>query len=82
VDGNDVSAPREVMSVLARKEAGEKISLRVLRNRAVLTLEITVPEGRVLDFLPAPPAPPAPPHSPGPPNDAAPPAPPSGSTTI
>lgn len=82
VDGNDVSAPRDVMSVLARKEAGEKISLRVLRNRAVQTLEITVPEGRVLDFLPAPPAPPAPPHSPGPPNGAAPPAPPSGSTVI
>lgn len=78
VDGKEVDGPRDVMGVLGRKEAGEKIALRVLRNRSIQNVEITIPEGRVLDFLPpAPPAPPAPPPPPGAPRGAAPPAPPA-----
>jgi predicted metalloprotease with PDZ domain len=78
VDGKEVNGPRDVMGVLGRKEAGEKIALRVLRNRSTQNVEITIPEGRVLDFLPpAPPAPPAPPPPPSAPRGAAPPAPPA-----
>lgn len=76
VDGQEVSSPRDVMGVLGRKDAGEKMALRLLRNRAVQTVEITVPEGRPLDFLPPPPPPPAPPAPPSSPRPPAAPAPP------
>lgn len=84
VDGRPVESPRDVMRALGGKDAGEKLKVRILRNRAAQEVEITVPEGRPLDFLPPPPpAPPAPPAPPVPPNGApppppAPPAPPAG----
>ncbi|MCZ8165986.1 PDZ domain-containing protein [Silanimonas sp.] len=84
VEGRAVESPRDVMRALGAKESGEKLKLRILRNRAAQDVEITVPEGRPIDFLPPPPpAPPAPPSPPAPPNGApppppAPPAPPAG----
>lgn len=81
VEGRAVESPRDVMRALGAKEAGDKLKLRILRNRAAQDVEITVPEGRPLDFLPppppAPPAPPAPPQG-APPPPPAPPAPPAG----
>ncbi|MFN9965515.1 MAG: hypothetical protein ACK52N_01485, partial [Lysobacteraceae bacterium] len=62
----------------------DKVTLRVLRNRAAQDIVITVPEGRPLDFLPhPPPAPPAPPAGAAPPAPPAPPTPPppAGGTT-
>jgi predicted metalloprotease with PDZ domain len=84
VDGRMVESPRDVMRALGAKDAGEKLKVRILRNRAAQDVEITVPEGRPLDFLPPPPpAPPTPPAPPAPANGApppppAPPAPPAG----
>jgi hypothetical protein len=81
VEGRTVESPRDVMRALGAKESGEKLKLRILRNRAAQDVEITVPEGRPIDFLPppppAPPAPPAPPSG-SPPPPPAPPAPPAG----
>jgi predicted metalloprotease with PDZ domain len=74
VEGKAVESPREVMRALGDKDAGETLTLRILRNRAAQDVEVTVPEGRPLDFLPPPP--PAPPAPPAPPVGAAPPAPP------
>jgi predicted metalloprotease with PDZ domain len=66
VEGRAVESPRDVMRALGAKESGEKLKLRILRNRAAQDVEITVPEGRPIDFLPPPPpAPPAPPAGAG-----------------
>ncbi len=84
IDGEAVTSPRDVMRALGDADTGDKVTLRVLRNRASQDIEITVPEGRPLDFLPPPPpAPPAPPAgaaSPAPPAPPTPP-PPAGGTT-
>lgn len=81
VEGRAVESPRDVMRALAAKNAGETLKVRILRNRTAQEVEITVPEGQPLDFLPppppAPPAPPAPPKAAAPPPPA-PPAPPAG----
>ncbi len=84
VEGRMVESPREVMRALGAKDAGEKLTLRILRNRVPQDVEITVPEGRPLDFLPPPPpAPPAPPAAPAPPTPAiAPPPPPPGGAGV
>ena len=76
VAGQPVDSPRDVMRALRDKDAGERLSLRILRNRAAQDVTVTVPEGEALDFLPPlppmPPAPPAPPTPPAPPVGAAP----------
>lgn len=71
VEGEAVDSPREVMRALGGKDAGEKLKLRILRNRVAQEVEVTVPEGQPLDFLPPPP-PPAPPAPPAPPKAVAP----------
>lgn len=77
VDGEAVDSPREVMRRLGRKDAGEKVRMRVLRDRRGMDLEVEVPEARPLDFLPPPPpAPPAPPPPAAPAHAPAPPPPP------
>lgn len=76
VEGRRVESPRDVMRALGDKDAGEKLKVHILRNRAAQEVEITVPEGRPLDFLPPPPpALPAPPAPPAPGNGAPPPPP-------
>ncbi len=86
VDGKTINTPRDVMKTLYQSTTGDKVTLRVLRNRASQDIEITVPEGRPLDFLPpprpAPPAPPAPPAGAAPPAPPAPPTPPAGSAAV
>lgn len=78
VEGKTVDSPREVMRALGGKDAGEKLTLRILRNRVAQDVEVTVPEGQPLDFLPPPPPPPpAPPAAPAPPSAVAPPQPPA-----
>lgn len=80
VEGRTVDSPRDVMRALGGKDPGEKLKLRILRHRVAQDVEVTVPEGRPLDFLPppAPPAPPAPPSAPlGTTPAVAPPAPPA-----
>jgi membrane-associated protease RseP (regulator of RpoE activity) len=72
VEGRAVDSPREVMRALGAKQAGEKLELRILRDRVAQDVEVTVPEGRPLDFLPPPPVPPAPPAPPAVPGGAAP----------
>ncbi|MFN7213179.1 MAG: PDZ domain-containing protein [Lysobacteraceae bacterium] len=84
VEGKAVNTPRDVMKTLYQSPTGDKVTLRVLRNRAAQDIVITVPEGRPLDFLPhPPPAPPAPPAGAAPPAPPAPPTPPppAGGTT-
>ena len=84
VEGQSVDSPREVMRALGGKDAGEKLKLRILRNRVAQDVEVTVPEGEPLDFLPPPP--PAPPAPPAPPSPGVapppPPPPPAGATAL
>lgn len=76
IEGEAVESPREVMRALAARNAGETLTLRILRHRVAQDVELTLPEGRPIDFLPppppAPPAPPTPPTAPAAPSCGAP----------
>jgi membrane-associated protease RseP (regulator of RpoE activity) len=75
IDGKAVSTPREAMDALRAHDAGEKVSLALLRDHRDASAQVTVPKAMPLPIPPAPPAPPAPPPAPG--VGAMPPAPPA-----
>ncbi|HEX4853342.1 PDZ domain-containing protein [Arenimonas sp.] len=83
IEGDAVATPRDAMRALREQDAGEKVSVQVLRDRKPRTVEVTVPDAPPLRWFapPPPPAPPAPPVAPTPPTPrtpaAAPPAPPA-----
>jgi hypothetical protein len=72
-----VSTPREAMDALRTHDAGEKVSLALLRDHRDASVQVTVPKAIPLPIPPAPPAPPAPPPAPGVGAMPAPPAPPA-----
>ena len=74
-----VDSPREAMRALRKGEAGDKVTVQVLRDRKPHRLQLTVPETPDFRWF-APPAPPAPPTPPVPPTPAAPPTPPAPPT--
>jgi len=76
-DGEAVADPGELMRALRRKEVGESVELRVMRDRKPLTLAIEAPKFSRLPIPmpPMPPVPPTPPAAPHAPHPSAPPHP-------
>lgn len=81
VAGTTVDRPEDVMRVLRDEPAGQKIPMKVMRDRKSLALDVKAPEFKSIFSLPPlpplAPTPPTPPTAPAPPSAPTPPAPPA-----
>jgi hypothetical protein len=67
IDGRQPLSGSHATRILASYQAGEKLTMRVIRMRKTLSVETTVPERAHALQMPAPPMPPMPPLPPPPP---------------
>jgi S1-C subfamily serine protease len=64
IDGREPKNGSHATRILRSYQPGEKIAMKIMRQKKPLSVEVTLPEARSQYRVPAPPAPPAPPASP------------------